>query len=554
MKKLHPRRLPKRSLNGLSRGGRKQRSWWGGLLALVLAAGCLSLAGCGRSLHRADLVFINGAEPESLDPALITGQPEGRIVNALFEGLTTYGPDGKPQPGVAERWEISPDGLTYTFFFRSNARWSNGDPVTAADFVGSWKRTLTPATGSDYASQLYFVRNAQPFHEGKLDDFSQVGVRAIDARTLEVRLENPTAFFLDLCAFVTLFPVHLPSVEAFGDDWTKPEHLIGNGAYVLREWKINDRIRLEKNPHYWNRSTVAMKSVDCLPISNANTAFNFYSNGQADLMLDKGLVPNQLLDELKNRADFHSAPFLGTYFVRFNCTRPPFDDPRVRKAFSLVIDKPLIVEKITRAGEPVADSIVPPGAGGYEPPPGPKRDVEQARELLAQAGFPGGEDFPRVSYLYSEGSANEAIAVELQAMFARDLGIRVDLHRQEWKVYLSSMSRMDYDFCRSTWVGDYNDPNTFLNLFVTGDGNNRTGWGDPRYDRLIADAAREADPQARLAIFREAEQLLITEEAPICPLYFIVGIQFFDASRLGGIEPNMIDEHPIKAMYWKKKR
>ncbi len=519
------------------------------VIATALAMG---LAGCGRSFERAELVFVNGAEPESLDPALITGQPEGRIVNALFEGLTTFGPDGKPQPGVAERWEISPDRLTYTFYFRDDARWSNGDPVTTADFVGSWKRTLTPATGSDYASQLYFIRNAQPFHEGKLDDFSQVGVRALDARTLEVCLDNPTAFFLDLCAFVTLAPVHLATVEAHGDNWTKPGYLVSNGAYVLKEWKINDRIRLEKNPYYWNRANVAMESVDCLPISNANTAFNFYSNGQADLMLDKGLVPNQLLDELKGRKDFHSAPFLGTYFIRFNCTRPPFDDARVRKAFSLVINKKLIVEKITRAGEPVAGSIVPPGAGGYEPPPGLTRDVEAARELLAQAGFPGGDDFPRISYLYSEGSANEAIAVELQAMFARDLGIRVDLHRQEWKVYLSSMSRVDYDFCRSTWVGDYNDPNTFLSLFVSGNGNNRTGWTSPRYDALIADAAKEPDVEARKAIFREAEHLLISEEAPICPLYFIVGIQFYDADRLGGIEVNMLDEHPIKAMYWKK--
>ncbi len=524
-------------------------------LRLLLALSFLLLAtGCEEAFKgRADLVLINGAEPETLDPALIVGQPEGRIANALFEGLTSFGPDGRPIPGVAESWEISPDGLTYTFALRENARWSNGDAVTAHDFTGSWQRTLTPATGSDYASQLYFIRNAREFHEGKLDDFSKVGVVAEGPHRLVVTLVNPTAFFLDLCAFVTLAPVHLPSVEAHGDDWTKPGRLISNGAYRLTQWRINHRIRLEKNPQYWNRDGVAMESVDYLPISNANTAFNFYSTGQADLMLDKGVVPNQLLDDLRQRPDFHSAPFLGCYFIRFNCTRPPFNDARVRKAFALVVNKEHLVERITRAGEPVAKSLVPPGAGGYEPPPGLERDVEAARHLLAEAGFPNGQGFPRVAYLYSEGATNEAIAVELKSMLSETLGVNLDLQRQEWKVYLTSMSTLDYDLCRSTWVGDYNDPNTFLNLFVTGDGNNRTGWSNARYDTLIAQAGTETDPQKRFDLFREAETLLISEEVPVCPLYFMVGILFFDAQRLGGIEANVLDEHPIKAMYWKGK-
>ena len=267
--------------------------------------------------------------------------------------------------------------------------------------------------------------------------------------------------------------------------------------------------------------------------------------------MDKGLVPNQLLDELKKRPDFHADPFLGIYFLRFNCTRPPFNDPRVRRAFALVIDKQLLVDKITRAGEKPATSLTPPGTGGYEPPPGLPRDPGEARKLLAEAGYPGGKGFPRISYLYSEGELNEGLAVEMQAMFQRELGVTVDLQRQEWKVYLRSMASLDYDLCRATWVGDYNDPNTFLGCFVTGDGNNRTGWGNPQFDALIADAAREPDPQRRFAVFRKAEHLLISEAAPICPLYYYVGIQFYDSTRLGGIQANMLDEHPLKAMYWK---
>lgn len=520
------------------------------LAAFALAA---SFSGCGRPLERAELVFLNGAEPESLDPALITGQPEGRIVNALFEGLTSFDKSGQPVPGVAERWEISPDKKVYHFFLRHDARWSNGDPVTAHDFVRSWQRALSPETASDYASQLYPIVNAKAYSEEGLKDFSKVGVKALDSTTLEVTLENPTTFFLDLCAFVTLAPVHMASIEKYGDDWTKPGHLVSNGAYTLTEWRINDRIRLVKNPHYWNNAAVSMKSVDILPTSNSNTAFNFYSTGLADLMMDKGLVPSQLLDALKKRPDFHSAPFLGTYFVRFNCTRAPFTDARVRRAFAMVLDKTLLVEKITRAGEQPAESMVPPGAGGYEPPPGLPRNIEEARKLLAAAGFPGGRGFPHVSYLYSAGELNEAIAVELQSMYKAALGVDIELRRQEWKVYLNSMSTLDFDLCRATWVGDYNDPNTFLSLFVTGNGNNRTGWSSPEYDRLIADAAREGNPQRRFDIFREAERLLVSIDAPVCPLYFYVGVQLYDATRLGGIEANMLDEHPIQAMFWKDK-
>lgn len=519
-------------------------------MRFVLLAVLLVVSGCSPQ-PRADLVFLNGAEPETLDPALITGQPEGRLASALFEGLLSFDQNGRPQPGAAESWEVSDDGRVYTFRLRDGLVWSDGTPLTAGDFAASWRRTLDPATASEYSYQLHYIKNARAFNEGELKDFSAVGVSAPDDRTLRVELENPTPFFLDLCAFTTLLPAPVREVGRHGDDWIKPGKLVGNGAYVLESWRLNDRIRLRKNPRYWNAANVAMETIDVIPVSKANTAFNLYASGQADLMMDKGLVPPALLSEIKKRGDFHSAAFLGTYFLRFNCARGPFTDERVRRAFSLVIDKPSIVERITRAGELPADSFVPPGAGDYLPMTCDSHDPEEARRLLAEAGFPGGHGFPMVTYLYSEGELNEAIAVELQGMWRRGLGVNVQLLRQEWKVYLRSLSTLDYDIARSSWVGDYPDPNTFLDMFVTGGGNNRTGWSDPEYDRLIARAGAELDPLQRYEILRQAEKILVCDQMPVCPLYFYVGIQLYDAKRLGGIEGNVLDEHPLKAMFWR---
>jgi oligopeptide transport system substrate-binding protein len=507
------------------------------------------LVACAPPMDRADLVFINGAEPETLDPAIITGQPEGRIVGALFEGLLRMNADGKAEPGVAKSWEISEDGRTYRFRLRENARWSDGKPVTARDFVESWRRTLEPATGSLYNYQLHYLKNGAPYAAGELTDFSQVGVRALDDHTLEVELESPTPFFLELCAFPTLFPVRTDLIDAVGDDWVKPAHIITNGPFLLEAWRINDRIRLHKNPGYWDAENVALETVDILPISKANTAFNFYASGEADLIMDKGLAPPSLLDELMQRPDFHAAPFLGTYFLRYNVTRKPFDDVRVRKAFSMVIDKDAIVRRITRAGEQAAEGFVPPGLPGFSGTDGLPYDPDAARALLAEAGFPGGEGFPLSTYLYSEGELNEAIAVELQSIWRQELGVNIALARQEWKVYLNSLSSLDFSIARSSWVGDYPDPNTFLDMFVTGSGNNRTGWSSEQYAAFIANAAAERDPENRMHILENAEKLLVQGEAPVFPLYFYVGIQFYDPERFGGIRGNILDEHPIRAIY-----
>ncbi len=510
--------------------------------------------GCGRNLTRADLVFANGGEAETLDPALMTAQLDMRLAYALFEGLTTFDAGGEPKPGVAERWEVSSDGTAYTFHLRADALWTNGEHVTAGDFVNAWHRALAPATASRNSYQLCYLKNGQKFNDpgAHFTDFSQVGVHALDDRTLRVELEHPTPFFLDLCCTSVFLPVHLLTVQRWGDAWTKPEHIVSNGPFTMEEWRLNDRMRLRKNPRYWDHTHVRLNTVDALPISQANVALNFFADGVCDLLMDKGLTPVMLIADLRRKPYFHSAPFLGSFFIRFNCTRAPFSDPRVRQAFALVVDKRLLVEKITKAGEIPADSFVPPGTAGYQSPqPGLGHDPERARRLLAEAGFPGGRGFPPFAFLYNNGEQNQYIGVELKNMFEHELGVSMGLRPQENKVYLNTMGSLDYDLARSSWIGDYDDPNTFLDMWVTGGGNNRCGWSDARYDKLIAEAGKEFDPQKRFDIFRRAEEMLISEGTPICPLYYYVGIQLYDGNRLGGVQGNVLDEHPIREMYRK---
>lgn len=521
--------------------------------ARLLTAGVLvCLAACSPVRERSELVFINGAEPETIDPAVVTDQVSMRVANALFEGLCRNDEHGNPQPGVAERWEAAADKRTYTFHLRPAAVWSNGDPVTAGDFLFAWQRALDPATAADYAEQLFIIRNARAFNRGEITDFAQVGARAIDNRTLEVVLQNPIPYFIQLCAFTTFAPVHEGALARHGSAWIKPGNLVGNGPFLLAEWLLDDRIVLKKNPRYWDAANVRLNSIDVLPVSDPNTALNYFLTGEADLMMDKGTVPVSLVPKLKEKPWFHTSPFLGSWFIRFNVTKPPFDDVRVRRAFSLAIDRKRITEKITQLGERSALSLVPPGAGGsYDPPLCEDFNPQQARELLAAAGYRDGKGFPLADYLHITPLIERNIAVELQAMWKQNLGVEVSLAKQEQKIWLASMRELSYQMTRSSWVGDYNDPNTFLEMFTTGNGNNRTGWASAKYDELIAAAAREPDAAKRNGIFRQAEQMLISEEAVILPVYHYVGVRFFDKNKLAGVEPNLIDDHPFRCMGWK---
>ena len=534
------------------------------LRPFVLLAGCLTIglllfgaffyAFGGWSLSApADLTICNGDEPQSLDPAIVTGQLEGRICLALFEGLTTLKPNGEIIPGMAQSWTISPDHRTYTFTIRPEAKWSNGEPLTARDFLQSWQRVLEPATASEYAYQLYYLENAEAYGTGKLTDFSKVGVKAPDDHTLVVTLVHPTAYFLELVSLQTMCPVHLATIQKYGDDWIKPGKIVSNGPYVMKAWRLNDYILLEANPYYWR--PVPIRRIRVLPTRDANTCFNLFYSGKTDLILDQGSIPSTLLPDIRNKPYYHSNPFGATTFFRFNIKRKPFDDVRVRKALALALDKRDIVEKITRAGEPVANTLVPPGDPDYHPPQGLSYNLAEARRLLAEAGYPNGRGFPEVNFLYANKSTGPQIATEMQALWTRDLGITsIHLRGQEWKVYLNSQAAVDFDLCLSRWVGDYADPQTFIDMFVTGGGNNDTNWGNPQYDRMLQDSEATPDPARRMQILHDMEKMLVEGEVPIVPIYFYVGAALYYPHKLGGFAPNFVDDHRWGNFYLPEKK
>jgi len=655
--------------------------------ATLLLASSILLLTRRAPTDRADFAFNNGAEVSTLDPAAISSIPEGRIVRALFEGLCVEHPETlEPLPGMAESWTVSEDGLRYAFTIREGARWTNGDPVGASDFVYSWRRVLHPATGAGYAYLLWSVRGGRqytalpdellytaegdsewwledlgggtvrlgltgfeleargsaatvslapevtpgaslaegaalgrigdrelvaPFPlavrarhdalaetvaelledpygagwllearvepgllEGRLatrallrgPDFRRdvagplhLGLCTDGGRRFEVELEVPTPYFLDLASFYPLYPVNRRNLEEARERWPAdwrvrwltPENLVTNGPYRIASRRINDRIRLVRNPTYWDAANVAFETIDAFAIEHLGTSLNLYLTGELD-WIDRPVT--DLIPHLRGREDFHVSPFLATYFYRVNTTEPPFDDARVRRALALAIDREAIVTKLTKAGERPAWSFTTEGLRGY-----PRvelahsrdlaADLEEARRLLDEAGFgAGGCAFPTFEILYNTDQVHRDIAEVIADGWQRELGLSVKLLNQEWKVYLDSQRALDYDVVRSSWIGDYPDPNTFLDVFVTGGENNRTGWGDARYDALVEAARHELDSRRRLELLAEAEAILL-EELPILPIYHYVSRNLVDP-RLGGFFENMRDEHFCKFWRW----
>ena len=514
--------------------------------------GCVAILfffACTPREQRADLVIVNAVEPESIDPAIMTGLADSRVVLGLFEGLMRLDPvTAKGVPGIADRWEILDEGRVYIFHLRSNAVWSTGEPITAHDVVYSWLRVLDPMTAADYAGLLFFLKHGEDYATGKIKDPSLVGVRALDDKTVRVELNGPTPFFLDVCALPSLTVVQRKAIEAHGDRWIMSRPVPTSGAYLLESWRIHDKIRVRKNPRYWDAANTRCEIVDYLPIDSATVAMNVYETGQADIIWDRNVIPTDLVDLLMKRPDCHTFNYLGTYFLRINVTRKPLDDVRIRKAFSLSIDRKYLTEKLNKAGEKPATHVVPKGIPNYDPPEGLGYDPDQARRLLAEAGYPGGKGFPRMHYLFNSAKQHQEVAVELQAMWRKELGIQIELRQVEWKVYLAALSSLDYDLGRSAWLGDYVDPNTFLDLWMSNNGNNRTGWKNPRYDQLVRDGNMQTDPQKRAAMLREAETIVVREDVPIVPLFFYAGINLYDPTKIDGIWLNMLDEHRVAAI------
>jgi oligopeptide transport system substrate-binding protein len=675
-----------------------------GLLATLAAALFLVGLSFSASIGKpANVRFVNGTEPDTLDPQLLTGQPGGRIVTAIFEGLTRH--DAKtlgPAPGVAKAWDISDDGLRYTFHLRDDSRWSDGVKLTAADFVYSWRRMLDPKLGAEYAYMLHPVKGAKalntfdglaqtietslvpalsdelkkappagltgdawrslltrlPLHDslqnseapelrGLLDQAPEpklpegsagekpapwavsrerlsafvdalsreaerlrqvardvgsrfgvsLGVYAAGEHTLIVELEAPTPYFLDITSFYSALPVPRHVVEKHGSAWFLPEALVSNGPFELTSWRVNDRIRLSRSEHYWGKSEVLAEIIDALPTENTTTALNLYLTGEAEWL--PAAYPADLVEQLRPRPDFYMHAAFTVYYYRFNTDRPPLNDARVRQALNLAVDRPLIAEQVLGLGQLPAMHFVPPGVPGYDQPPsGISLNVERARQLLTAAGFPGGKGFPPIGILYNTLEVHKKIAEVVADQLKQNLGIQVTPYNQEWQSYLATVRAGSYDLARAAWIGDYLDPNTFLDMWVTNGGNNQTGFSSPTYDSIIRAAAnmdgfarrpevllprlkdqaaiarllelRSASTdtrqrlgwldQARMRLLAEAEAILVQDEFPIMPIYFYVWsglaapglrglyteLELPDGRRV----PNLQGIHPLRDLWF----
>ncbi len=545
------------------------------LLAAALLAGCgknastAPAAGGGSpAVPRAQVLRVgNGAEPEDLDPQAITGVTEAKLVMALFEGLLAPDPhDLHPVPGVAESWDISPDGLTYTFHLRPNAKWSDGSPLTAQDFLDSWKRMLSPKFASEYVYLIYnFVAGAKDYYEGRLADFSKVGFATPDERTVVVRLANPTPYLLSIIAcHQAWFPVPLKAIARVGatdmkqTGWTQPGKIVGNGPFLLKEWLPRQKITVVRNPNYWDAATVKLDAIEFYPIDDLSAEEQAFRTGRIDLT--DSMPPAKIDTYRRDHADvFHLEPYLGLYFYRCNVSKPPLTDKRVRRALALAIDREAIVKNITRGGQRPAYAVTPPGTAGYTPSaalpggtPSAAREaaLAEAKRLLAEAGYPGGKGCPPVELLYNTSEAHKAVAEAVQQMWRETLGVEVRLTNQEWKVFLSSQHTHDYQMARAGWIADYEDPHVFLEIWSSDNGNNDTLWKYADYDRLLQSALAAKSQNERYAIYQQMDAILV-DECPIIPIYYYTHVSA-RSSKVQGWFPTLLDLHPYKHVWLEK--
>ena len=526
-------------------------------LSCVAVITAVILAGCSPTERAVDvgvrdgvLHIGNGTEPQGLDPHLMTGVPEFHIMDALFEGLVSIDPvTREPAPGVAASWDVSADGRTYTFHLQENARWSDGVPLTAHDFVGSYERIMNPVLAGEYAYLFEIIENGPAYLSGALTDFDQVGVKAPDDHTLVIRLEHPVPYFLTLITYNCWGPLPLHVLDRFNgrrervSAWTREGNIVGNGPFRLTRWVPNQVLVVERNPHYWDAATVGLNAIHFHPVESIDTEERMFRSGQLHITNE---VPPSKIAALRDQPDspLRIDPQLGTYYYRFNVTRPPFDDVRVRQALALAIDRELLVTRVTQAGQTAGVSVTPPGTGGFEPTTRVSYDPVAARALLDEAGYPGGAGFPVAELLYNTSENHRRIAEAVQQMWKRELGIDVSLYNQEWKVYLDSTHHLNFTIARTAWVAVYDDANQFLEVFTTGNPNNMTGWGSPEYDRLHAESMSETDPQRRRQLLQSLDAMLL-REMPAIPIYHYAQSYLIDP-RVQGWESNPLDKHPYK--------
>ncbi|EAA1781859.1 oligopeptide ABC transporter substrate-binding protein OppA [Salmonella enterica subsp. diarizonae] len=527
-----------------------------GILTALIAASAATAADVPVGVQLADkqtLVRNNGSEVQSLDPHKIEGVPESNVNRDLFEGLLISDVEGHPSPGVAEKWE-NKDFKVWTFHLRKNAKWSDGTPVTAHDFVYSWQRLADPNTASPYASYLQYghIANIDDIIAGK-KPATDLGVKALDDHTFEVTLSEPVPYFYKLLVHPSVSPVPKSAVEKFGDKWTQPANIVTNGAYKLKNWVVNERIVLERNPQYWDNDKTVINQVTYLPISSEVTDVNRYRSGEIDMTYNN--MPIELFQKLKKEIpnEVRVDPYLCTYYYEINNQKAPFNDVRVRTALKLALDRDIIVNKVKNQGDLPAYSYTPPytdGAKLVEPEwfkwSQEKRN-EEAKKLLAEAGFTADKPLT-FDLLYNTSDLHKKLAIAVASIWKKNLGANVKLENQEWKTFLDTRHQGTFDVARAGWCADYNEPTSFLNTMLSDSSNNTAHYKSPAFDKLIADTLKVTDDAQRSELYAKAEQQLDKDSA-IVPVYYYVNARLVKPWVGGYTGKDPLDNIYVKNLY-----
>lgn len=525
-----------------------------GLFSMVIPALAAQVPPGTALAEKQELVRNNGSEPSSLDPHKVESDVENNIISDLFEGLVSVSPAGEIEPRLAEKWE-NKDNTVWTFHLRPGLTWSDGTAITAQDIVWSWQRLVSPLTASPYASypgNMHIVNGAEIAQGKKAPE--TLGNKAVDDATLEVTLTQPNAAFLAMLAHPSLVPLDKVLISRYGDKWTKPEHIVTSGPYKLSQWVVNERIVAERNPRYWDNAHTVINKVTYLPISSETADVNRYKAGEIDIVYT---VPiNQFAQLKKTMGDqLDVSPQLATYYYEFNTTRPPFNDPRVRRALNMALDKDIIAEKVLGQGQRPAWLISQPDIGGvklhnpeYASWPREKR-IAEAKKLLSEAGY--NETHPLVfNLLYNTSESHQRIAIAASSMWKKNLGVEAKLQNQEWKTMLDAMHTHNFDAVRYAWIADYDDAATFLNNFRTGDSENTSQYSNPAYDEALRNAAKASDTAARGKFYQQAEDLL-GQDVPAIPVYHYVRTHLVKP-WVGGFTSDKLGYYYTKDMYIKK--
>ncbi|MFS9379350.1 oligopeptide ABC transporter substrate-binding protein OppA [Citrobacter sp. ANG330] len=527
-----------------------------GILTALIAGNVATAAVVPAGVQLAEkqtLVRNNGSEVQSLDPHKIEGVPESNISRDLFEGLIISDVDGKPSPGVAEKWE-NKDFKVWTFHLRKDAKWSDGSPVTAHDFVYSWQRLANPNTASPYASYLQYghIVNIDDIVAGKKPP-TDLGVKAIDDNTFEVTLSEPVPYFYKLLVHSSVSPVPKAAVEKYGDKWTQPANIISNGAYKLKDWVVNEHIVLERNPNYWDNAKTVINQVTYLPIASEVTDVNRYRSGEIDMTYNN--MPIELFQKLKKEIpnEVHVDPYLCTYYYEINNQKAPFTDVRVRTALKLALDRDIIVNKVKNQGDLPAYSFTPPytdGAKLTEPEwfgwTQEKRN-EEAKKLLAEAGYTADKPLT-FNLLYNTSDLHKKLAIAAASIWKKNLGVNVKLENQEWKTFLDTRHQGNYDVSRAAWCADYNEPTSFLNMVLSDSSNNTTHYKSPAFDKILADALKATNEEQRTELYGKAEQQLDTDSA-IVPVFYYVNARLVKPWVGGYTGKDPMDNIHVKDLY-----